>query len=92
MDKLAPPKDTTATTAVGGVRGAKDEGAESLYWKGKEVEVKKEELESFNSALDLAIKGDKAESIKRFEEFLKKYPASTLAKDARESLKVLKEQ
>ncbi|MBI4823734.1 MAG: hypothetical protein HY805_05835 [Nitrospirae bacterium] len=84
------PKGSQGTTAVGGVRGAKDEG-ESLYWKGKAPEVSKEELESFNSALDSAIKGQKTDAIAKFEAFLKKYPSSALAVDAKESLKKLRE-
>ena len=86
--KITPTKTTTTTTAVGGLRGTK-EGEEALYWKGKEVSVAKEELESFNSALDLAISGEVYAAKEGFEGFLRSYPQSALADDARQSLRML---
>lgn len=91
INKLTPTKEATSTTAVGGVRGAKDEGGEALYWKGKET-VSKEELERFSTAVDYATKGEKQEAIKRFEDFLKKYPKSALVDDVKKSLKILKSE
>lgn len=90
VNKLAPAKSGATTTAVGGVRGAKEDG-DAVYWKGKEAEktVPKAELDSFSSALDAAQKGDKAEAKKRFEAFVKKYPSSALAEDARKSIEML---
>ena len=88
--QIAPTKTTTTTTAVGGMRGTKEE-TETVYWKGKDLSssVTTEELESFNSALDYAMKGDNTEAKIRFENFLRAYPSSALAGDARQSLKVL---
>jgi len=79
-------------TAVGGVRGAAEDANDSLYWKGKEnqVQVPEEELDMFNSALDMAVEGKNAEAMKRFEEFLAKYPESTLKKDASDALANIK--
>lgn len=90
VEKITPSKGGQSTTAVGGVRGAKDETGDTLYWKGKEPQVSKDELESFNKALDSATKGQKADAIRKFEAFLKQYPSSALAGDAKESLKKLK--
>ncbi|MDP2168729.1 MAG: hypothetical protein Q8J64_10415 [Thermodesulfovibrionales bacterium] len=92
VSTMTPTKTVTTTTAVGGLRGAKD-GGETLYWKGKDttIEVTREELDNFSIALDYASKGEKMEARKRFEDFLKKYPSSALAKDAKDSLQMLKE-
>lgn len=92
VSTMTPAKTVTTTTAVGGLRGAKNEG-ETLYWKGKEttIEVTREELDNFSIALDYASKGEKIEARKRFEDFLKKYPSSALAKDAKDSLQMLQE-
>jgi len=86
VDKLTAPKSQT-TTAVGGVRGAKEE-SETVYWKGKE-KVSKEELDAFGSALNLALEGKAKEAEKGFKSFLDKYPKSALAEDARKSLQEL---
>lgn len=87
IDKLSPPKTTTTTTAVGGVRGAKDD-SETVYWKGKEKIVAKE-FQSFVSAMNSAIEGKTEEAITGFKGFLKEYPTSALAEDAKESLRIL---
>lgn len=92
IEKLASGGSSTATTAVGGVRGAKDEG-ESAYWKGKDKTqqgIAREELDSFNLAVDQAINGKAADSIASFESFIQKYPDSVLAGDAKEALVQLK--
>lgn len=89
VKKMTPSKTTTTATAVGGLRGTKEE-SETLYWKGKETAVSKDELDSFISALDLAIKGEAASARAGFEGFLKFYPSSALADDARQSLRMLK--
>ena len=87
--KVAPKKSASATTAVGGVRGApEDEGKSGLYWKGKEepVSIDQEELDAFNDALDTAINGDNVASAEKFKAFLAKYPESVLKADAEEAL------
>jgi hypothetical protein len=66
IETLAPKKKTEITTAVGGVRGAKDM-TQAMYWKGEEaeVEVQEIELEQFNLALEQALEGNIQESLKR---------------------------
>jgi TolA-binding protein len=80
------------TTAVAGIRGAKDESAGNLYWKGKKEElvVSTEELEKFNKSLTLAMGGKSEESLKSFEEFLATYPESQLREDALDAIKNLR--
>ncbi len=88
---ITPKKKATVTTAVGGVRGALSDEAEDVYWKGKEInEVDEMELQKFNEALDMAVKGDEANSLKAFEEFLNEYPDSSLRGDALEAVTALK--
>lgn len=89
-EKLAPTKKATTTTAVGGVRGAKDESADALYWKGRKDNVSKAEFEKFNLAVEHALNGNTEKSLKTFEEFLKEYPRSPLASDAKTALKRLR--
>lgn len=89
ISKITPKKTQPTTTAVGGLRGDKEK-EEALYWKGKEPSVTKDELDAFNRALDLAIKGDSLRAKEGFERFLSTYPSSALADDARKSLKLLK--
>lgn len=88
---ITPKKKASVTTAVGGVRGAASEKADSVYWKGKEVnEIDEVELQKFNNALDMAVQGDNAESLKAFEAFLKEYPDSFLRLDALEAVTALR--
>jgi TolA-binding protein len=92
LEKVTPAKKTTATTAVGGVRGAKSEEAADIYWKGKEtrLEVPEDELQSFNAAVDLASKGEHREALKKFEAFLRLYPQSQLRRDGLQAVDKLK--
>ncbi len=88
---ITPKKQATVTTAVGGVRGALSDEAEDVYWKGKEInEVDEAELMKFNEALDMAVKGDEANSLKAFESFLDEYPNSSLRSDALDAVSALK--
>ena len=97
LESIAPQKKTAATTAVGGVRGAKDQAADSLYWKAEEKVEKTEELPSideteyarFSEALQAAAGGKHDEATAKFEAFLKDYPQSTLRPDAEEALQTL---
>ena len=52
IEQMAPQKKITATTAVGGVRGAKM-ATDDVYWKGEKVEqnVDADELEAFKNAM-----------------------------------------
>ena len=91
LHKLAPTRKSTATTAVGGVRGTKGDGSE-IYWKGKEtgVEIGEDELERFNQAMESRNKGDKELALRQFDEFLRDFPKSTLRSDAQQAVELLK--
>lgn len=89
ISKITPTKTHTTVTAVGGLRGGKEQ-EEALYWKGKEPSITKDELEVFSKALDFAISGDSIRAREGFERFLSKYPSSALSDDAKKSLNMLK--
>ncbi len=78
FEKLVPAKKGATTTAVGGVRGAKNDDAADIYWKGKDktVEMSDEEHQKFNLAVESKLKGDNELALKHFEEFLVLYPQS----------------
>ncbi len=92
IEKLVPVKKSVETTAVGGVRGAKDTAADGLYWKSEErnLQVDETELGAFKQALDLVVAGRRAEAQAGFEQFLVAYPQSGLAEDARKAIETLK--
>jgi hypothetical protein len=92
IEKLVPVKKSVETTAVGGVRGAKDTDADGLYWKSEErkIQVDEVELGAFKQALELVAAGKRAEAQAGFEQFLVAYPASGLAEDARKAIDALK--
>ena len=92
IETITPKKKTTVTTAVGGVRGAQDDSAKVLYWKGKEIdeEVETDELDKFKNALEYAIEGNTEESLKHFDDFLAKYPKSPLREDAVKAVEKLR--
>lgn len=87
IEKITPKKKPAATTAVGGVRGAKHSG-EELYWKGEEKisAVDAEELSAFKDALFFIEFDEKQKALELFEEFVKDYPESTLAGDAKNAI------
>lgn len=84
LEGISPQKKGTTTTAVGGVRGAKDNSGASLYWKGEEkpLTVGEEELASFNDASLAAMNGEDAAALAGFQKFLASYPESVLKGDA----------
>ena len=92
IDQIVPKKSLALTTGVAGTRGAKEEGATKLYWKGKKGDetITLEELKTFRSSVDLAAKGDKDGSVKALEEFMKQYPDSALIPDAKKTLDLVK--
>ena len=94
IEKVTPTKKATVTTAVGGVRGAKNESGSELYWKGKEekIEIAADELALFNSAMDTAIGGEANDAITLFESFVSNYPESLLHADSLLALKHLRVQ
>ena len=87
IEQIVPQKKVAATTAVGGVRGAKM-AVDDVYWKGEKVarNVDVDELETFKRAIALAAAGDSAKAQAAFAEFLAKNPDSALRKDADEAL------
>jgi len=90
IEKIKPKRDITVTTAAGGVRGAKDESFDTLYWKGKDEAVSEEEFNKFNLALEYALSGDNEKALESFEEFLEGYPQSPLRQDAEKAITHLK--
>ncbi|NJD91166.1 MAG: hypothetical protein FIA91_06595 [Geobacter sp.] len=84
LEKVTPAKKTSATTAVGGVRGAKNDDAADIYWKGKDkpVEAPDEELQKFNAGVEAKLKGDNELALKQFDEFIAAYPNSSLRLDS----------
>ena len=91
IEKLAPKKKTTETTAVGGVRGTRDSSSEGLYWKGEDSkEITDDEVRIFRTALDDASVGKRHEAAAQFAAFLQMYPNSLLKTDALRSITELK--
>lgn len=78
LDMLSPSKKISTTTAVGGVRGAKNDDSADIYWKGRDktLDMSDEELAKFTSALENRRKGENELALKEFEEFLELYPQS----------------
>ena len=83
IEQMAPQKKITATTAVGGVRGAKM-AVDDVYWKGEKAvhAVDADELEAFTHAMSLAAAGEHAKAQTAFTAFVNKNPDSPLRKDA----------
>lgn len=90
IESLTPQKKLGITTATGGVRGA-PASTEDLYWKNDAAAqtIGSDELEAFAQAMKLAEKDDKAQAQAAFSDFVKKYPGSSLRKDAYEALVLL---
>ncbi len=84
IEKVTPQKKPSVTTAVGGVRGAKSDNGNDLYWKGEAVSpsVSEQELEKFKEALTMAEVGDLVEARTLFEKFVVEYQDSILKEDA----------
>lgn len=91
VGKIVPKKSgPQPSTAVSGVRGADADSGDPLYWKGNKDNVTEAELVAFNDALSAAEQGKKEEAAKKFGDFLKTYPSSDLAGDAKKTLAALK--
>ena len=90
VESLTPQKKLGATTATGGVRGAAV-STDDMYWKNdaSEQTIPADELEAFAKAVKLAETDDKTQAQAAFSEFVKKYPASSLRKEAYEALVLL---
>jgi TolA-binding protein len=87
LESFTPQKKVTATNATGGVRGAAME-SEDVYWKNdaSAQTIDSDELEAFKKAMALIDSGNKKQAQAAFSEFIKKYPDSTLRKDADQAL------
>ena len=87
IEQIAPQKKLTATTAVGGVRGAKM-AVDDVYWKGEKAiqTVDADELDAFKHAMSLAAAGELLKAQAAFTEFVAKNPESLLRKDADQAL------
>lgn len=90
LEQLTPQKKTIVTSAVGGVRGAKDLSADALYWKGEKAQqtIDAVEYERFRQALAAGEAG-KPDAAAEFEGFLRDFPQSSLREDAVRALQLL---
>ncbi len=91
LTQIAPQKKGNATTAVGGVRGSKDESADTLYWKDEavKVQVPEEEYGRFAAAYQSAVDGKKERALSRFQSFINDYPQSSLKGEALTAISAL---
>lgn len=91
LESLTPQKKVVATNATGGVRGAAV-ASDDIYWKNEATgqTVDSEELEAFKKAVKLIDTGDKGQAKTAFSDFIKKYPDSSLRKDADQALALVK--
>lgn len=87
IEQMTPQKKVAATTAVGGVRGAKV-ATDDVYWKGEKAAetVDSDEYDAFNKAMALATAGELQKAQLAFTEFVAKHPESPLRKDADQAL------
>jgi len=87
LESLTPQKKVSATNATGGVRGAAV-ASEDVYWKNEATgqTIDSDELDAFKKAVKLVEIGDKPQAKTAFSDFIKKYPDSSLRKDADQAL------
>jgi TolA-binding protein len=87
LESLTPQKKVTATNATGGVRGSAV-AAEDVYWKNEATgqTIDSDELDAFKKAVKLVDIGNKGQAKTAFSDFIKKYPDSSLRKDADQAL------
>ena len=87
IEQMTPQKKVAATTAVGGVRGAKM-ATDDVYWKGEKAAqvVDADEFDAFNKAMALAAAGESEKAQAAFADFVSKNPDSSLRKDAEQAL------
>lgn len=73
--------------AVAAVRGAEQDMAPKLYWKGKKSQgpVAATELDDFEKAVDSALAGE-PDAQKKLQAFMSAYPKSSLNPDAHTAL------
>ena len=90
VESMTPQRTLGVTTATGGVRGAAA-STDDMYWKNdaSAQNIGSDELEVFAKAMKLAESDDKDQAQAAFSEFIKKYPESSLRKDADQALVML---
>lgn len=90
IESFTPKKKLGATNAVGGVRGAPSD-ANDIYWKGEATNetIEADELAAFKNAMELVAAGNTKQAQEGFTDFIKKYPNSSLRKDADQALAAL---
>ena len=94
LEKVTPAKKAASTTAVGGVRGAKNDDATEIYWKGKDKgsDMNEEEFNKFNLAVESKIRGDNELAMKQFEEFLAAYPQSPFRVEGLQAVEKIRQE
>lgn len=92
IEAMAPKKSIALSTGVAGTRGAKEAEKAKLYWKGKQGDtaVTEEEFVEFQSAVELALKGEEAAAGRELEEFITRFPDSPFLPDAKKTLEMVK--
>lgn len=91
IGQFIPKKKLAVTTSVAGVRAARQDKGDTLYWKDekKQIVVAEEELELFKAAVNKAMEGDRGGALKMFERFSVSYPESPLNIDAKKAIENL---
>jgi len=91
LAQIAPQKKGKATTAVGGVRGSKEQAADALYWKDEatRIQVAEEEYVRFSAAYQSAVDGEKERATAGFRAFVNDYPQSPLKAEALAAIETL---
>jgi TolA-binding protein len=91
LAQIAPQKKGSATTAVGGVRGSKEQAADTLYWKDEAVivQVPEEEYARFAAAQQSVADGKNELAMSGFQSFVDDYPQSALKAEALAAIDVL---
>ncbi|MBE0501566.1 MAG: hypothetical protein IBX47_09000 [Desulfuromonadales bacterium] len=94
IENVTPQKKPAVTTAVGGVRGARSDSGEDLYWKGEPIlaQASEQELESFKEALTRVEAGELEHGQDLFEKFVVDYPESIMKDDALLALQEIRTQ
>lgn len=87
IENLTPKKKLIAVTAVGGVRGAKNE-SEELYWKdeAKEADVSEEELLKFSTVVQAASEAPVEKALELLNGYISENPNSYFVNDAKEAV------
>jgi len=93
IENVTPKKKLIAVTAVGGVRGAKNE-LEELYWKDevKDTDVPEEELLKFSTVVHAASEAPVEKALALLEGFIVENPNSFFVNDAKDAVAQLQQK